>query len=384
MGFKTLIYFMLKMIKESTQNALERYFAETDEGQWMSQQAFSEARQKIKWEAFQEMFEFTVNAWYENKEVKRWRGLRLMAIDGSVLQLPNDKKLLAYFGGTGPGNTSPCGRGSLLYDVLNDCVMDARLDPYKIGEHTQADEHIKHLEGLASFGEWKELILFDRGYPSRQLIQDLTEKKIHFLMRVRRSFAKKVDALPLGDHCIDLIYKKNQLKVRVIKFILPGGEEETLLTNLFDSSLSIEDFSVLYFKRWPIETEYNLLKQKLEIENFSGRLVDNIRQDFFIAMTLTNIAADFYGEAQVEVETEQKAKKNKYQYQVNVNHAIGVLKDRLVKAILEEDDKKRDELFNDMIRRFKKRLIPIRPNRSQGRKRYPRKAKFHHNHKSNC
>ena len=27
MGFKKLVYFMLSMIKESTQNALERYFA---------------------------------------------------------------------------------------------------------------------------------------------------------------------------------------------------------------------------------------------------------------------------------------------------------------------------------------------------------------------
>jgi hypothetical protein len=375
---------MLTLIRSSTQNALERYFADSVDDECISQQAFSEARQKIKWEAFQEMFHFTVNAWYENKEVKRWNGCRVSAIDGSVLQLPNDKELLNYFGGIGCNNTSPAARGSLLYDILNDCVMDARIDQFKMGEPTQADEHIKHLEGLASFEEWKELILFDRGYPSRKLIQELTEKKIYYVMRVRRKFAKKVDALPLGDHCIDLTYKKTQLKVRVIKFILPGGEEETLLTNLFDSSLSIEDFSVLYFKRWPIETKYNILKQKLEIENFSGRLVDNIRQDFFIAMTLTNIAADFYGEAQAEVETEQEGKENKYQYAVNVNHAIGVLKDRLVKAMLEDNDIKRGKLFYDVIRRLKKRLSPIRPKRSVKRIRFPRKAKFHHNHKSNC
>ena len=33
---------------------------------------------------------------------------------------------------------------------------------------------------------------------------------------------------------------------------------------------------------------------------------------------------------------------------------------------------------------LKKKLIPIRPNRSLPRAAFPRKVKFHHNHKSNC
>jgi hypothetical protein len=41
-----------------------------------------------------------------------------------------------------------------------------------------------------------------------------------------------------------------------------------------------EAFSDLYYKRWSIETKYSQLKQKLELENFSGRLVENIKQDF--------------------------------------------------------------------------------------------------------
>jgi hypothetical protein len=57
--------------------------------------------------------------------------------------------------------------------------------------------------------------------------------------------------------------------------------------------------------------------RKLEIENFSGKLVDNILKDFYATMTLANRAADFYREAQADVEYEQEQKENKYQYQVN-------------------------------------------------------------------
>jgi hypothetical protein len=50
MPFKKLVCFLLSMIKESSQNAPERYFAKAGEVIYMSQQAFSEARKKLKWE----------------------------------------------------------------------------------------------------------------------------------------------------------------------------------------------------------------------------------------------------------------------------------------------------------------------------------------------
>jgi hypothetical protein len=384
MPFKKLVYFMLSMIKESTQNALERYFEKAGEETWMSQQAFSEARQKIKWEAFREMFDFTVRTQYSNNEIALWHGLRVSAVDGSIVLLPNDQPLKDYFGTTGCGNKSPAARGSLLYDILNDIVEDARIEPMSIGEQRLAKLHIAHLHGMESFREWKELVIFDRGYGSKELMSGLLEMKIHFLIRVREKFSKAIDAVECGDHIITLEHEGKELTVRVIKFLLTSGIIETLITDMQDKDLEIKDFKELYFKRWPIETKYDELKKKLEIENFSGRLVDNIRQDFYAAMVLTNFAADFYWEAQELVDKEQEGKENKYQYQVNVNHEIGVLKDRLIKVLLEDDNKKRGKMFGKIISLLQKRTIPIRPNRSVPRIQFPRNAKFHHNHKSNC
>jgi hypothetical protein len=56
MPFKKLMYFMISMVKESSQNALERFFPKIKEAVRMSQQASSPARQKVKWEAFHELF----------------------------------------------------------------------------------------------------------------------------------------------------------------------------------------------------------------------------------------------------------------------------------------------------------------------------------------
>jgi hypothetical protein len=120
-------------------------------------------------------------------------------------------------------------------------------------------------------------------------------------------------------------------------------------TDLQKKYNGIKSFKALYYKRWPIETKYDQLKTKLEIENFFGRLVDNIRQDFYSAMVITNIAMDFINEAQEIVDEEQNGKNNKYEYKINMNHTIGVLKDSLIKTISEEDHKKRMEMFDEII-----------------------------------
>ena len=53
----------------------------------MSQQAFSKAGQKIKWDAFEELFQTSVIGLYQ-EDWKLWCGYRLMATDGSFIKLP--------------------------------------------------------------------------------------------------------------------------------------------------------------------------------------------------------------------------------------------------------------------------------------------------------
>ena len=130
--------------------------------------------------------------------------------------------------------------------------------------------------------------------------------------------------------------------------------------------------------------KYKELKQKLETENFSGRLVDNVKQDFYAMMTVANMVASLVRQANRKAEKQREGQENKYKYRVNVNHAIGVFKDRLIRVIIEEDRITRLYLMNDLVCRMERRVVPIRPNRKVAREKHRRNAKFHLNHKSNC
>jgi hypothetical protein len=72
-------------------------------------------------------------------------------------------------------------------------------------------------------------------------------------------------------------------------FTLSNGEREGLIPNLEEREVEEAAFPELYNKRWPIETKYKQVKQELEMENFSGRLVDTIKQDFYGMMRVGNM-----------------------------------------------------------------------------------------------
>jgi hypothetical protein len=191
MTFAELIYFMLGMVKESTQNALSRFFQRAGKPHiQMSRQAFSKARQKICWEALQELFQGSVEGSY-HEEWEQWRGFRLMAVDGSFIQLPQDKELLEYYGGLGHDGKTALALVSLLYDVKNDIVVDARIEPVRNNERALAQEHIETLLGLESYERGRELILFNRGYPSFEFIKAIQDKGIGDVMRVQKNFIRE-------------------------------------------------------------------------------------------------------------------------------------------------------------------------------------------------
>ena len=374
---------MLSLAKESTQNALERVFPQLKkENLHMSQQAFSAARQKIKWEAFEELFQTSVIGSYQ-EDWKLWRGYRLMAVDGSFIKLPSDKELLDYFGGLGHEQTAATALASLLYDLENNIVVDAKIASIHENERTLAEEHLQTLAGMGSYNNGhKELIVFDRGYPSHDFIKSLSDKEIAYVMRVQKGFISGYELVGGKEGWAAL--GKTGLQVRMLHIPLSSGELEILITNITEAEIEYEAFKELYHKRWGIETKYKELKQKLETENFSGRLVDNVKQDFYAMMTVANMLASCLREANRKAKKKREDSGNLYEYKVNVNHAVGVFKDRLIRVIIEENRIARQYLMTELVREMERRVIPIRPNREVARKDCNRKARFHHNHKSNC
>ena len=85
---------------------------------------------------------------------------------------------------------------------------------------------------------------------------------------------------------------KKPVKVRMLRVELDSGETEILVTSLTDTNkFSYDIFSELYHLRWPVEEDYKNIKYRLEAENFSGKSVLSIYQDFHAKLFSKNLAA---------------------------------------------------------------------------------------------
>ncbi|MGO5064095.1 MULTISPECIES: transposase [unclassified Clostridium] len=156
--------------------------------------------------------------------------------------------------------------------------------------------------------------------------------------------------------------------MRVLKFELESGITKTLITNIFDESFSVSDFKKLYFKRWGIEVKYNEIKNKLQIENFTGKTVISIEQDFYATIYLSNMVSLAKKDANEAIEEKYKNKSLKYEYKVNTNVLIGKLKDYLIVMLITKNPWKRNKILKYIQQEIQRNVIPIRPDRRFERK----------------
>ena len=375
--FYALLKFLLSMHKTSTQSALGKFLER--KGITMSQQTLSKARSKFDHTPFLKLFDGIRNAFYSSEyidKLHKFNGKFLIAIDGSDTPLPNLPSLLKKFGGTGAKASSPTARMSIAYDILNDFIMEANFSPLSVSERDHAKNHIEQVGKMIDLKD--SVFIMDRGYASQELIE-LLSKKSSYLFRLRTKFSTEIDALSLGSHIITMY---DDVKVRIVKFTLPSGEIETLLTNLFD--LDESEFKDLYFRRWRIEVKYDVVKNKLEMPCFSGFSENVIIQDFWISMYLANMAAIAKNEADEKIKEERLDKDNKYEYQANVNTLIGSMRDRLADAVFTRNPNQRQKKLERIILEIQKSVVPIRPDDGNTpRLENPRKVKYHHNKRSN-
>jgi hypothetical protein len=376
MTFSEIVLFLLSGFKTSTQTALNRFFLHVlKEEKSMSQQALSKARSHFNHSPFELLFREVVQMRFCGEhEITLLHGFQLFAVDGSHIALPDTAQLLEAFGGVGRNADSPTAKISLLYDVMNDFIVDAAIDRAGTSERDFALSHMEKLRDIG--GDVKKLLIFDRGYPSAALIHELEKQGLYFLMRVRSKWNRDVDEASMGDCLIKL---DEETTLRVVKFKLPSGETETLITNLFE--LPLKEFPELYFKRWPIETKYDVLKNKLALEGFTGYSKNVILQDFWATLYLANLATVAKDEANAEAQKERSGKNNRYEYVPNLNQVIATLKDYLVIACFTKSAEERERCLNIILTEMKRSVVPIRPKRSVNRPANPRKVKFHHNRK---
>jgi methanogenic corrinoid protein MtbC1 len=380
MNFYHTTCFILKNAKKSLQVSLNEYMKEIkNDKETISKQAYSKQRQNIRPEAILELFNTFTHPIYDCKNIASYKGFRVSAIDGIVYDIPNTPELREYFGYCeNDGNQYARAQGSGLYDITNGIFIDIQFTHYLKSEKELA---FKHIDKLCEIGLKNDVILFDRGYASRELIAKLYEENIHFVIRCNSKFIKQVNESK-NNEIINYTYNNKKCSLRVIKFLLPSGEIETLITDIFDENFTTQEFKELYAKRWCVESKYDNIKNKLQIENYSGVTPIAILQDFYATMFLSNVIAIAQLTTDAKIIKRQKGKNLKYEHKTNVNVLIGTIKDEVIHALLEPSERKRAKKFRRLLEQASKYSVSIRPNRSFPHSTENQSEKFHQNQKS--
>ncbi len=298
--------------------------------------------------------------------------------------LPDTEQLREKYGET--KNQTDVGivkaKASVLFDVLNHLVLDAEVGPLFGDERDMALGHKK---------KWRknDLIIYDRGYPSYDFVNEHIKNGVDCLIRVKVNHSGLVeDFVRSGEKSkiIDMIPGKNQklkekeydkhtvLRIRLIRVNLPSGEVEVLMTTLLnEEKYEHKIFKELYFMRWGIETFYDELKNKLKVEFFTGYSENSIKQDFFCAIFISNIQSVIVNDLEEELAEQNKGRK--FEYKINTNVSYGFLKNRVLELLFKEAPLA--NVFEELEVLFLKNTVPIRKNRNFPRNvgQYRRKLK---------
>jgi len=384
--FSRLILFMLNSIKKSLQKELTEFFLNFSSEKNITNSAFCQSRMKLSHTAFIELNDDIIEEFYTDNIFNLWKGFRLLAIDGSRLQLPSSLEIIENFGFAKNNHLTitPMAQASSCYDLLNNMVINSEIDKYETSEYNLA---LKHLE-KCKFE--KDLLIYDRGYSAIWFMFYNILKKKDFIVRMQRNSIIEVQNFFNSDKDSEIIeitelHNKSEeqicnlnlefkpFKIRLVKVILDNGEVEVLATSLLDEKkYPSKEFKWLYGKRWGIETNYDHLKNHLMIEDFTGLSSLSIMQDFFANMFIANMQQILISEAQDELK-EQK-KDTEYEYKINRNLSFGFMKDRFVKILF---DKNVNRSIKDLKELFKINPSPIRKGRNFPRVYHKTRKKFY-------
>jgi hypothetical protein len=384
--FPALMLHCLNLIKGSLQqelyNTLRQVYTGVSHKQHVTKSAFTLARKKFSHSAFIELNQKLNDHFYSQGDFKTWHGFRPCAVDGSQLRLPNAPDVIKTFGlrnGRLSQRDVPMALASLYDDVLNQRVIDAGLYPTNTPERECAQRHLQQ-------AKTHDLVLLDRGYPAFWLYTLLEQHNLHYCMRAKTRLDENIKRfmrsrksqaiIELSPHkiaerqCEEKHLPTAPIRVRLIRVKLKS-ETEVLITNLLDDELyPVALFKDLYHQRWLIEEQYKRQKQWLEIENFSGKSVESIYQDFYAKQVTHNLTAMMTSVSQKRID--QTMASRKCYYKINFAQALSSMKDNVIALLLNHDLTQR---ILNLLERFTHSIEAVRPGRRFKR----RMSNLHHN-----
>ena len=384
--FMRTVVFLLQKTIRSVQLHLNEFFERLGEDlQPVTASAWSQARLKLCHTAFIELNHQAilepVYAAGSDWGVKRWRGHRLIGIDSSLIHLPNTEAMGQEFGWVPCQNQEgQCGRYaqgrlSVLTDLLNRLALQTLLVGWDTGERALAVEHLSALEP-------EDIALLDRGFASYELFARFIARQRYFVCRCAKSGFAVVNRLfeenQAGQSVIVELRPPNGtvggiraaglpegIAVRLVTLRLSTGELEVLATNLLDEAVyETAAFGELYNYRWRIETYYGLLKSRLDLENFTGRSPEAVRQDVYATIFLSNLESVLTRPTQRQMTHASPPR----QHASQVNRAVSfhALKSHIIELLLSQVPPQ--QVIPKLEGLFAGAPVTIRPGRKAPRK----------------
>ena len=387
--FRKVVSFLLAMEGGSLTNEMLKYFGCSAD--IASSSAFVQQRGKINAAAFSNLFDLFVR---KTDYPKLYKGLRLVAADGSDFQIPaNPLHSESYF----PGTTGQTPYNILHLDAMYDLIQHTYLDVNLCGKKTENERDALCKMVDRSFAE-NVLLIADRGYENYNLMAHIQEKGWYFLIRIkdagtRISIAGGLDLPPTPefDLFVDLSLTTRQtqeaqllcqdrnhyrflptssnfdflprhnrkhdpllfynLPFRIVRFQITHDTYETIVTNLDSALFPSLELKQLYNMRWGIETSFRELKYTVGLLHFHAKKVEYIYQEIFSRLIMYNFTELITSPVVI-------SKANaKYAYKANFSAAVHICRQLFLGNVSPPD-------VEALIRRF---VSPIRPGRSRPR-----------------
>jgi hypothetical protein len=295
-----------------------------------------------------------------------------------MCRLPNTREIVEHFGShkVKKGKPSAMARVSQLFDTLNKISVAAVITPKSVDERRHAHELFLNLMPT-------DLVLLDRGYPAFWIFKAILTMDANFCARINKRWKVVRQFVESGleeqivtlsaSRCTGLKCEKLGLDiqpfdVRLVRVELDSGEVEVLVTSLTDVLGYRHDiFKELYHLRWPVEEDYKAMKCWIQLENFSGKSVLSVYQDFHAKIFLKNLVSVLCFSPQSRLDSE--GIKLKYRHQINFAQALSNMKG-MIPLLFQRSWNTVKSIIEDLQELFYRTTEPIRPGRK-----FPRKHK---------
>ena len=303
-----------------------------------------------------------------NHFFKEYKGFHLYGGDGSDFEIPDFEEVRRDFGikDTPKYRKPAIAKFSSIMDLLNGFILDGIIGNYKQAELPLMHQNLDNIQDLII--PEKSIFIFDRGYNAMELYAHIMSINSYFIVRLKdKSYIDERYTIKENDSEIKIKLTKDRIKkfhnpslkeeygkeehlnLRILTIELDNGKTETLLTNIFNKEFQIEDFKELYNLRWGIETNYNTMKNRLNIENYTGKRKITIKQDIYSKFLKYNIFQYYRIYFNLLINRTKRQKGIKQEYKVNQAHLIRKLKKYLPIMILNPT--------KEIIRKYTKKLI---------------------------